>query len=67
MENLQVTAMQVYFIGIVRNAEQNLSHAEMIKMATTKQTRPFLSGSFHFGGFTDMVQYLGYIGGIHSG
>ena len=31
VENLQVTLMQDYFIGIVRNAEQNLNHAEMIK------------------------------------
>jgi len=31
VENLQVTVMQDYFIGIVRNAEQNLNHAEMIK------------------------------------
>lgn len=34
-------------------------HAKILRKsnvkAATKQTRPFLSGSFHFGGFTDMV------------
>ena len=31
VENIQVTVTQDYFIGIVRNAEQNLNHAEMNK------------------------------------
>ena len=31
MENLQVTAMQDYFIGFVLNAEQNLNHVKTLK------------------------------------